>query len=79
MERPQRSHENKKRARGSIQKQMGKALKARNSLEVSVDPDAILNFVHMPDFDFVKPHRTISEIRRSQSGDRKRPQGNLLA
>lgn len=45
----------------SFRKLMGKALAARDSAIAGVDPNAILKFVHILDFDFGGPHRTTAE------------------
>lgn len=49
------------KALDSFRKLIGKALKERGSAVAGVDPNAILKFVHILDFDFGGPHRTTAE------------------
>lgn len=53
--------QNQKTALDSFRELMSRALKARGGAVAGVDPNAILKFVHILDFDFGGPHRTIAE------------------
>ena len=53
--------QNQKNALASFRKLMGAALTARGGAVAGVDPDAILKFVHVLDFDFGGAHRTTAE------------------
>lgn len=48
-------------ALGSFRKLMGKALTARGGAVAGLDPNAIVKFVHILDFDFGGPHRATAE------------------
>jgi hypothetical protein len=53
--------QNQTKALDSFRKLIGKALAARGGVVASVDPNAILKFVHILDFDFGGPHRATVE------------------